>query len=117
MTLTNSEVNDNSRRSSGGTHGFVIDATRSDPSPGFDDVVQVLIENNLVHNNYNEIYSWNGGKLFIEPSIDEGKGISLQRTWSIFNPDSPNAAGAFFGGHLLCRNNITYFKRLQRSTL
>ncbi len=108
MTLVNSEVNDNSRRSSGGTHGFVIDATRSDPDPLYNDSVQVRIENNLVHNNYNELYSWNGGKLFIEPHIDEGKGISLQRTYSLAT-DGPNADGQWRAGHLLVRNNITWF--------
>ena len=53
---------------------------------------------NVVHHNYNEIYSWVGTKDLITPHIDEGKGISLQRNEEFTN-----------GGRILVANNVAYW--------
>lgn len=76
VDVIGNEVSHCSRRSAVGTHGLVFDSTNSETTGNG---IKCRIEKNEVHHNYNEVYSWNGGKTFIVPHIDEGKGISMQR--------------------------------------
>ena len=99
--IFDNEVDNNSRKSYSGTHGLVVTLT-SDEQPrevpdGVDDY-RVFIVRNRVHHNYNEIYSWVGTKDFVHASIDEGKGISLQRNEEFKN-----------GGRILVANNVAYW--------
>ncbi len=75
VKVAGNEIYGCSRRSYSGTHAFVV--TKTLPVDAGD--TAILISNNLVHHNYNEIYSWSPAKTIITPRIDEGKGISLQR--------------------------------------
>lgn len=96
MYIIGNEVNDNSRRSSVGTHGLVFDgSTDIDTFSGY----KIIIEGNEVHHNYNEVYSWNATKTFIEPTLDEGKGISMQRNAPSFG---------WVHGRILIQNNVCY---------
>lgn len=96
VVITNNEVNDCSRRSYTGTHGLVVASAASiDQSNEH----KIFITNNVVHHNYNEIFSWSPNKTFINPIIDEGKGISLQRN---------TTADGWKSGRFLIANNVTY---------
>ncbi|MFK7978734.1 MAG: GEVED domain-containing protein, partial [Saprospiraceae bacterium] len=89
-------VNNCSRRSAVGTHGLVVHSLKS---KGTSNAIRVVIEQNKVHNNYNELYSWSPHKEFIKTEIDEGKGISMQKNY---------AANGWKNGKVLIQNNITY---------
>lgn len=89
-------VHNSSRRSAVGTHGLVVHSLKS---KGASDAARVFIERNIVHNNYNELYSWSPYKTFIKTEIDEGKGISMQKN---------TAAKGWKHGKVVIRNNITY---------
>ncbi len=86
-----------SARSFSGTHALVVTKTK----PIGSDDNSISIERNLVHHNYNEIFSWSPKKTFITPRIDEGKGISLQR-----NNTNDWINGQ---GRILAANNVCYW--------
>jgi hypothetical protein len=75
VAITNNTLYRNSARSYSGTHALVV--TKSNPIGSND--YSITISKNIVHHNYNEMYSWSPKKTIITPRIDEGKGISLQR--------------------------------------
>ena len=96
------EINENeiyrcSARSYSGTHALVVTKTK----PIGSNENSISIERNLVHHNYNEIFSWSPKKTKITPRIDEGKGISLQR-----NNKSDWVNGQ---GRILVANNLCYW--------
>ena len=98
INITGNEVDNCSRKSYSGTHGFVVTkATSIDNVSGY----KIKILANTIHHNYNEIYSWSPQKTIITPHIDEGKGISLQRN------DTIN--GDWRHGRILIANNIAYY--------
>ncbi len=99
ILIKGNEVNDCSRRSSGGTHGLVV--TKATSTRTTDDY-RISIINNKVHHNYNEQYSWAPDKTIIKPHIDEGKGISLQRNQTVPGVNWDN-------GRILIANNICYY--------
>jgi hypothetical protein len=70
------EVHDCSRRSASGVHGMSIYTM---VSGGNVDTVTIQMNENRIHHNYNEVYSWSSTKTFITPHFDEGKGITVQR--------------------------------------
>ena len=96
VDIIGNEVYDCSGRSYSGTHGLVVTKARS--SDNYDGY-KINILQNEVHHNYNEIYSWAPTKTFINPRIDEGKGISLQR----------NNQENWTHGRILVANNICYW--------
>ena len=96
INIIGNEIHDCSRRSYSGTHALVV--TKSESSDSSDEY-KINIQQNEVHHNYNEIYSWAPGKSFITPRIDEGKGISLQR----------NNSTGWTHGRILVANNICYW--------
>ena len=75
VEILENEIYRCSARSYSGTHGLVVTKTKPIGNNGN----SISIERNLVHHNYNEIYSWSPQKTIINPRIDEGKGISLQQ--------------------------------------
>jgi parallel beta-helix repeat protein len=99
ILIQGNEINDCSRRSSGGTHGLVV--TKATSTRLTDDY-RVRIIANKVHHNYNEQYSWAPDKTIITPHIDEGKGISLQRNQTVPGVNWNN-------GRILIANNICYY--------
>jgi hypothetical protein len=99
IIIKGNEINDCSRRSSGGTHGLVV--TKATSTRTTDDY-RIMIINNLVHHNYNEQYSWSPEKTIITPHIDEGKGISLQRNQTVPGVNWNH-------GRILIQNNICYY--------
>jgi hypothetical protein len=99
ILIQGNEINDCSRRSSGGTHGLVV--TKATSTRTSDDY-RIQILRNLVHHNYNEQYSWAPDKTEITPHIDEGKGISLQRNQTTSSVNWDN-------GRILIANNICYY--------
>jgi len=99
VDIIGNEIHDCSRRSYSGTHALIVTYTFDKLSPEQEKgEYRVRIMRNLVHHNYNEIYSWAPTKTAIEPKIDEGKGISLQRNQKFKN-----------GGRILVANNIAYW--------
>jgi len=97
INVIGNEVHNTSRKSYSGTHGLVISNSKSIDT---NTQTKIFVLRNKVHHNYNEIYSWAPSKTIINPQIDEGKGISLQRndlehTWT--------------HGRILVANNLTYF--------
>jgi hypothetical protein len=99
ILIEGNEINDCSRRSSGGTHGLVV--TKATSTRTSDDY-RIKILRNLVHHNYNEQYSWAPDKIIITPHIDEGKGISMQRNQTTASVNWDN-------GRILIANNICYY--------
>ncbi|MBO0951546.1 right-handed parallel beta-helix repeat-containing protein [Fibrella forsythiae] len=99
ILIEGNEINDCSRRSSGGTHGLVV--TKATSTRTGDDY-RISLLRNLVHHNYNEQYSWAPDKTVITPHIDEGKGISLQRNQTVPGVNWDN-------GRILIANNICYY--------
>jgi hypothetical protein len=97
ITISGNEVHNCSRKSYSGTHALVVTKTHAVA----DGDTAVLISNNKVHHNYNEIFSWTPAKTIINPRIDEGKGISLQRN----NTDEWLNGG----GRIIVVNNICYW--------
>jgi hypothetical protein len=99
ILIKGNEINDCSRRSSGGTHGLVV--TKATSTRTTDDY-RIKIIGNKVHHNYNEQYSWAPDKVIITPHIDEGKGISLQRNQTVSDVNWDH-------GRILIANNICYY--------
>jgi hypothetical protein len=102
ILIQGNEINDCSRRSSGGTHGLVV--TKATSTRLTDDY-RIKIIANKVHHNYNEQYSWAPDKIEIVPHIDEGKGISLQRNQTVSGANPVN----WENGRILIANNICYY--------
>lgn len=99
INIINNEVHNCARKSYAGTHALVVTkASSSDTNNGY----KINILNNKVHHNYNEIFSWAPSKTNIEPTIDEGKGISLQRNDNLEDR-------TWTHGRFLVANNITYW--------
>jgi parallel beta-helix repeat protein len=98
VEVKDNEVHHNSSRASVGTHGLVIEGL-SDDSGISSSGVKMLISGNIIHSNYNEIYSWVQSKTIVTTEIDEGKGVALLRT-------SP--AMSSFNGKIRVENNIAY---------
>lgn len=97
INIIGNEVYETSVKSYSGTHGLVVTGANSfDDEDGY----KIVIANNLVHHNYNEIYSWSPQKDIITPRIDEGKGISMQRN---------SVSGGWTHGRFLIANNIAYW--------
>ncbi len=102
VNIIGNEINDCSRRSYSGTHALVVTKSKpGNPDPGDDTLYTIRIERNLVHHNFNELFSWVGTKNIINPRIDEGKGISLQRN------NLPNWIAG--NNRILAENNICYW--------
>jgi hypothetical protein len=102
VNIIGNEIHDCSRRSYSGTHALVVTkSVPGNPDPGDDTLYTIRIERNMVHHNFNEIFSWVGTKSIINPRIDEGKGISLQRN------NIP--AGVAANKRILAVNNICYW--------
>lgn len=96
FNIVGNEVHDCSRKSYSGTHALVVHSSKSmDNNMGS----KIKITHNLIHHNYNEIYSWSPQKTIITPHIDEGKGISLQKN---------SVTNGWTHGRILVENNITY---------
>eukprot|EP00804_Cyclotella_cryptica_P018920 CCRYP_006459-RB/>CCRYP_006459-RB protein AED:0.02 eAED:0.02 QI:95/1/1/1/0.5/0.4/5/800/596 len=101
VTVQGNEVHDSSRRSSVGNHGMVIHSTTNkvDGVTIDDEGYRITIIGNTVHDNYNEVYSWSSLKTFITPHIDEGKGITVQKTDKTFDNGT---------GRILIANNVVF---------
>ncbi|MEI6851972.1 MAG: T9SS type A sorting domain-containing protein [Bacteroidota bacterium] len=96
INFTDNEIDNCSRRSSVGNHGLVIDGSISVDNI---DTAKIFILRNRVHHNYNEVYSWNPQKTFINAQIDEGKGITPQRN---------TVANGWRHGRIRIENNLAY---------
>lgn len=101
LNIIGNTVYNCSRRSATGVHGLSIYTLNSnlDPANATNPNTRVLIAQNLVYNNFNEVYSWSETKTLITPHIDEGKGITIQRctpsySWTV--------------GKIRIENNISY---------
>ena len=96
INIIGNEVHNCSRRSSTGVHGISLYTMESIDE---NDAVKVVMAKNLVHHNYNEVYSWNETKTFINPHFDEGKGITVMRS---------TFAKGWEHGKIRIENNIAY---------
>jgi hypothetical protein len=90
------EVHDCSRRSASGVHGMSIYTM---VSGGNADTATIQMNENRIHHNYNEVYSWSSTKTFITPHFDEGKGITVQRCTGSRDWDF---------GRIQIQNNVCY---------
>jgi hypothetical protein len=108
VNIIGNEVDNCTRKASVGTMGIVARETRHNIAVAGDNsnLYKIVIANNRVHHMYNEIYSWVPSKTFMNPHLDEGKGISLE--WQ--NDATWIAPGAT--GRILMANNITYLNAL-----
>ncbi len=97
IDILENEIYRCSARSYSGTHALVVAKTKPIGYSGN----SIVIERNSVHHNYNEIFSWTPQKTFINPRIDEGKGISLQQN------DRNNWVNG--QGRIWVANNICYW--------
>lgn len=81
-TIIQNTVYDCSRRSSTGAHGLSLYTFNNnrDPQNRDFDGQRILITQNKVYKNFYELISWLSKKTFINPVIDEGKGITIQRS-------------------------------------
>jgi hypothetical protein len=96
VDVVRNEVSGCTRKSYAGVDAIVLTKIR-DSRPRDGAVYRARVVGNLVHGNYNEIYSWVGTKPFVTPRIDEGKGIALHR-----NTGFPH------GGRMLVASNIGF---------
>lgn len=104
VLIKGNEINDCSRRSAGGTHGLVV--TKATSTRTTDDY-RISIIGNKIHHNYNEQFSWAPDKIIVNPHIDEGKGISLQRNQTVINNLGDTTVN-WEHGRILIANNICY---------
>jgi parallel beta-helix repeat protein len=102
VTVEDNTVHNNSRRSSVGNHGMVIHSVTNNVGGVTinDEGYRIHIVGNTVYSNYNEVYSWSELKTFITPHIDEGKGITIQKT--------DEATFDNGTGRILIANNVVY---------
>lgn len=101
VNVENNIVHNSSRRGSVGNHGMVIHSVTNkvDGLTVNDEGYRVNIVGNTVYENFNEVYSWSSLKTFVTPHIDEGKGITVQKTDSTFDTGT---------GRILIANNVVY---------
>lgn len=90
------EVHNCSRRSATGVHGISCYTMTSIDN---NDATKILFANNLVHDNYNEVMSWSELKTIFTAVLDEGKGLTIQRT---------TASRGWLHGRIRYENNIAY---------
>jgi parallel beta-helix repeat protein len=98
VDIIGNEVHDCARKTFAGTHGIVPTYTQDNLPQEDPSNYRIRVIRNIVHHNYNEIYSWSPLKTIITPRIDEGKGISLQRNQEFKR-----------GGRILIANNIAFW--------
>jgi hypothetical protein len=96
MKFNRNEVHDCSRRSAAGVHGMSLYTMISG---GNVDTVTIQMNENRIHHNYNEVYSWSSTKDSITAHIDEGKGITVQRC---------TASRGWTNGKIQIQNNLCY---------
>lgn len=96
IKIYQNEVHNCGRRSSGGVHGISGYNQRSIDNY---DGAKTFISRNLVHDNYQEFPSWSENKTIFTATIDEGKGITLQRI---------NGGNEWLHGRIQIDNNITF---------
>ncbi len=101
LNIINNEVYGCAKRSATGVHGLSVYTLNSnvDGNNSTTNDFRVFITNNIVHDNYNELYSWSAKKTFISTHIDEGKGITVQRS-------TPSYSWNY--GKIKIQNNISY---------
>jgi parallel beta-helix repeat protein len=91
-------VHNNARRSSVGVHGISCYTLRSiDANNG----TKIIFDGNTVYDNYCEMASWAEGKTIFTAEIDEGKGLTIQRSFA-------GGTGEWDNGRILFINNIAY---------
>lgn len=89
-------IYENSHKSSNGGHGMSFYTLNSiDANNG----VKILIAGNMAYRNYCEVASWSELKTIFTATIDEGKGLTIQRS---------TAAGNWNNGRIRFENNICY---------
>lgn len=96
VTASDNIVYNNARRSSTGVHGISCYTLQS---IDLNDNVKVLFARNLVYDNYCEMASWSEQKTEFNPAIDEGKGLTVQRTYT---------ANGWLHGRIRFENNVAY---------
>lgn len=96
INATGNTIYENSHKSSNGGHGMSCYTLNSiDANNG----VKILIARNKVYSNYCEVASWSELKTIFTATIDEGKGLTIQRS---------TAAGNWNNGRIRFENNICY---------
>jgi hypothetical protein len=106
VNIIGNEVHNCARRSSTGVHGISCYSLKSQGTNNNDQTI--VINNNLVHDNYCELESWSEGKTKFEHIIDEGKGITVQRCFSDPTLAANNSLGKWTYHRILIQNNVTY---------
>jgi parallel beta-helix repeat protein len=91
-------VHNNARRSSLGVHGISCYTLKSIDNNA---ATKVIFDGNIVYDNYCELASWSEGKTIFTAVIDEGKGLTVQRSFAA-------GAGQWNFGRILFVNNIAY---------
>jgi len=98
----NNTVHNCSRRSSVGTHGFVVQLAANVDTTDTYACTRFWVEYNTVRDNYNEVYSWSELKDFISPYLDEGKGFTIQKSTAV---NSGWTYGRFRIANNICHGN------------
>jgi hypothetical protein len=100
VKVIGNEIFDCNQRNSVGTPALVLSTIHSIDN---NDATKIFIENNSVHDNRNVVYSWAPNKTYIEPKVDEGKGISLEHCQK-----NSTANTSWEHGRVRIVNNICY---------
>jgi parallel beta-helix repeat protein len=106
IKVMGNDVHNCARRSSTGVHGISCYTLKSSGTNNNDQTVEIT--NNIVHENYCELTSWSEGKTIYTATIDEGKGITVQRCFSDASIAASNSLGKWTYHRILMQNNITY---------
>jgi len=97
IKIIGNDIHDNAQRSSGGVHGISCYGLTSIDA---NDSVKILLARNKVYNNWQTYPSWSEQKTIFTAVIDEGKGMTVQRTNS--------TASNWLHGRIRFENNVTY---------
>jgi parallel beta-helix repeat protein len=106
IKVIGNEVHNCARRSSTGVHGISCYTLKSSGPVNNDQTIEIT--NNIVHENYCELTSWSEGKTIYTATIDEGKGITVQRCFNDPTIAPANSLGKWTYHRILIQNNITY---------
>jgi parallel beta-helix repeat protein len=106
IKVIGNDVHNCARRSSTGVHGISCYTLKSLGTNNNDQTIEIT--NNIVHENYCELTSWSEGKTIYTATIDEGKGITVQRCYSDLTTSPTNSLGKWTYHRILIQNNITY---------
>ena len=104
IEIVDNVVTDATQRMTAGSMGIVVRDSKDEIDDGSTSggTYKIIIANNSVSDVQNELYSWVFTKTYVEPALDEGKGISPE------HQDFGETDGEGFDGRMLLAGNLTW---------